>query len=67
MASVLFAHVVGCGEWMSRIESLLLKVQGGELDVYRLCWSEVANVDGGPGVEGSCSLDGSGCKTAAAV
>ena len=37
---MLFALVVGCGEWMSRSESLLLKVQGGELDVDRVSWLE---------------------------
>ena len=53
--------VVGRREWMTRSESVLLKVQGGELDVDRLSWSEVANADGDRGVEGGRCLDGSGC------
>ena len=58
---MLFTLVVGCGEWMARSESFLLKVQGGELDVDRLSWLEVANVDGDRGVDGGRCLDGSGC------
>ena len=53
--------MVGRREWMTRSESVLLKVQGGELDVDRLSWSEVANADGDRGVEGGRCLDGSGC------
>ena len=52
--------VVGHHEWMTRSESFLLKVQGGELDVDRQSWSEAAIADGDRGVGGGRCLDGSG-------
>ena len=36
--------MVGCHERMTRSESFLLKVQGGELDVDRLSETEMASV-----------------------
>ena len=44
---------------MTRSESFLLKVQGGELEVDRLSSSEAANADGDRGVEGGRCLDSS--------
>ena len=55
---MLFAFVVGHDEWMTRSESFLLKVQGGELDVDCLPWLEVANGDGDRSVEGGRCRDG---------
>ena len=44
---------------MTRSESFLLKVQGTELDVDRMSWSEAANADGDRGVEGGRCLEAS--------
>ena len=43
-ANVILAFVVGHHERMTRSESFLLKVQGGELDVDRLSETEMASV-----------------------